>query len=132
MGDRIEKYKTKLSGEIRKQRYDSQKKQMVELETAASADMEKIEVEIKSMVQDQPALYLPYYIIFAKEIYSKKKKFTGQTLINELKILDEKWNRRGLDWITLENIKNFYVPIYPEGLFFIMDVSLLDGAHVLA
>lgn len=132
MGDRIEKYKTKLSGEIRKQRYDSQKKQMVELETAASADMEKIEVEIKSMVQDQPALYLPYYIIFAKEIYSKKKKFTGQTLINELKILDEKWNRRGLDWITLENIKNFYVPAYPEGLFFIMDLSLLDGPHILA
>ena len=132
MKDRIEKYKAKIDGNVRKQRYDSQKENMVELETQASADLEKIEIQIKSMVQDQPALYLPYYIIFAKEIYSKRKKFSGLTLVNELKILDEKWNRRGLDWITLENIKNFYVPAYPEGLFFIMDLSLLDGPHILA
>lgn len=129
---RAEKYAAKISGDVRKQRYDAQKKRMVELETIASADMEKIELEVKSMVQGQPALYLPYYMIFAKEIYSKKKKHQGQALINELNILDEKWNRRGLDWQTLETIKNFYIPIYPEGLLFIMDASLLDGPKVLA
>lgn len=132
MSSRIEKYAKKISGTIRKRLYDAQKEQMVKLETQASIDFEKIEIQVKGMVQDQPALHLPYYMIFAKEIYSKKKKLTGQTLINELKILDEKWNRRGLDWTTLENIKNFYVPAYPEGLVFIMDLSLLDGPAGLA
>jgi len=113
MTKRIEKYAKKLSGTIRGQRYDAQKDQMVKLETIASADLEKIEVQIKNMAQGYPALHLPYYIIFGKEIYSKQKKFKGQTLLNELAILDDKWHRRGLDSDLLLEIKRFYVPSYP-------------------
>ncbi|MBA7658700.1 hypothetical protein ES703_66659 [subsurface metagenome] len=47
------------------------------------------------------------------EIYSKQKKFKAQTLLNELKILDDKWERRGLNETLLNNIKRFYVPTYP-------------------
>ena len=132
MNERAKKWASKLSGTNRKRLYDVQKDRMVDLETAASADMEKIEIQIKSMAQGQPHLFLPYYMIFGKEIYSKQKKFKGQTLINELRILDEKWTRRGLDETLLNEIKRFYVPIYTSGLFFIMDSSLLDGNHVLA
>ena len=129
---RLEKWIAKLSGDVRKQRYDAQKEQMVKLEKIASDDLEKIEIQIKSMAQGQPHLYLPYYIIFGKEIYSKQNKFKGQTLINELKILEDKWEKRGLDWNLLEKIKDFYVPAYPEGLYFMFDISLLDGPQVLA
>jgi len=113
MDKRIEKWISKLSGENRKRLYDAQKDVMVKLETAASMDFEKIENQIKNMVQGSPALYLPYYIIFGKEIYSKQKKFTGQTLLNELAILNDKWDRRGLDEDLLMKIKRFYVPAYP-------------------
>jgi len=129
---RAEKFEKKISGDVRKFLYDSQRKNMIDLEIRAEIDMEKIELKIKSMAQGYPALHLPYYIIFAKEIYSKKKKLGGQTLINELRILEDKWERRGLDFTLLEEIKNFYVPAYPKGLFFIMDVSELDGDKVLA
>lgn len=113
MSDRIEKFKKKISGDNRKRLYDAQKERMVRLETRASIDLAKIELRVKQMAQGYPALHLPYYIIFGKEIYSKQKKFKGQTLINELAILDDKWDRRGLDTGLLAEIKNFYIPIYP-------------------
>jgi len=113
MSSRIEKFKKKISGDNRKRLYDSQKEQMVRLETRASIDLAKIEIQIKQMAQGYPALHLPYYIIFAKEIYSKQKKFKSQTLLNELTILDNKWEMRGLDSALLLKIKNFYVPTYP-------------------
>ena len=113
MKSRIEKYAKKISGDNRKRLYDAQKDQMVKLETRASEDLVKIEIQIKNMAQGYPALHLPYYIIFGKEIYSKQKKFKGQTLLNELRILDDKWEMRGLDGTLLNTIKRFYVPTYP-------------------
>jgi len=113
MKSRIEKYAKKISGENRKRLYDTQKDQMVRLETRASIDLAKIELQVKQMAQGYPALYLPYYIIFGKEIYKKQNKFKGQTLLNELRILDDKWDRRGLDTTLLNTIKRFYVPTYP-------------------
>lgn len=132
MADRLEKFKEKISGEVRKQRYDAQKDEMVRLETRASIDMAKIELQVKQMADGYPALYLPYYIIFAKEIYSKQKKFKGQTLLNELTILDYKWEQRGLNPILLEEIKVFYVPIYSTIIPFRFDISLLDGPNILS
>jgi len=129
---RIKKFADKISGDNRKRLYDSQKSEMVRLETKASEDMEIIELQIKDMAQLFPPLHLPYYIIFAKEIYKKQNKFEGETLINELTILEDKWERRGLDFTLLEKIKKFYVPIYRAGLYFIMDESLLDGDKILA
>lgn len=129
---RAEKYAKKISGDNRKRLYDAQKEQMVKLETRASIDLAKIEIQVKQIVQGQPALYLPYYIIFGKEIYSKQKRFKGQTLLNELTILNNKWEARGLDPILLEEIKNFYVPLYKIVTPFRLDLSLLDGPHVLS
>ena len=131
---RIANFAAKVQGDIRKQRYDAQKDTMVRLETKASMDMEKIEIQIKDMAQGYPALHLPYYIIFAKEIYKKKNRFTGQTLIDEMMILEDKWERRGLAYNLLETIKKFYVDTYPHsgGIFFIMDESLMDGDKVFA
>lgn len=135
MSSRIGKYAKKISGEVRKTLYDNQKEQMVRLETAASIDLEKIEIQIKQMAQGYPPLYLPYYIIFAKQIYKRQKKFKGQTLLNELAILDDIWERRGLDSDLLNTIKHFYVPAYPippPVVYFRLDISLLDGTDVLA
>ena len=132
MADRAKKWASKLSGDNRKYLYDSQKERMVELEKKASDDLEKIEIQIKSMAQGYPALHLPYYIIFAKEIYRLRNKFKSQTLINEMEILQGKWQRRGLDINLLNQIKKFYVPAYVIPVYFRLDISLLDGPDVLA
>lgn len=132
---RADKWKAKLSGDNRKRLYDVQKERMVRLETEATNDLVQIELQIKQMAQGQPILHLPYYIIFGKEIYSKRKKFKAQTLINELGILDDKWEARGLDATLLNQIKRFYVqdypPIPPVADPFRLDISLLDGPDVL-
>lgn len=112
MEKRIEKWAKKLSGENRKRLYDSQKNTMVRLESKAEEDLVNIEISVKSIIQGCPHLYIPYYIIFGKEIYRLKNKFKGQTLINELEILQDKWTRRGLRYYLLDEIKSFYVPSY--------------------
>lgn len=112
MGNRIDKYAKKISGDVVKNRIDAQKDQMVRLETVASRDFEKIEIQVKQIINGVPTFYEHFYMAFAKEIYSKQKKFKSQTLINELAILDDKWKRRGLDVGLLTKIKEFYVPIY--------------------
>ncbi|GAI07049.1 unnamed protein product [marine sediment metagenome] len=70
-------------------------------------------MQVKQIINGVPTFYEHFYMAFAKEIYSKQKKFKGQTLLNELTILDNKWAMRGLDGGLLSQIKNFYVPPYP-------------------
>lgn len=127
MSSRIDKYAKKLSGTTRKQRYDSQKDQMVKLETAASMDFEKIELQVKSVINGVPTYLEHFYMAFAKEIYSKQRKFKGQTLLNELRILDDKWQMRGLDAGLLAEIKDFYVPVYLGPLVCRFDVGRFDA-----
>jgi len=129
---RIEKYANKISGENRKRLYEEQKSFMVEQESAATITLVKIETEIKRIVQGEPIILIPYYIIFGKELYSKQKKFKAQTLINEIEILQRKWITRGLDMDLLNLIKKFYVQEYVVPIYFRLDISLLDGTDVLA
>ncbi|GAH21092.1 unnamed protein product, partial [marine sediment metagenome] len=95
-------------------------------ETAASMDFEKIELQVKSIINGVPTYLQHFYMAFAKEIYSKQRKFKGQTLLNELAILDHKWGSRGLDVELLAEVKKFYVPTYqiPEWCRF--DVGKFD------
>lgn len=129
---RTEKYAKKISGDNRKRLYDAQKVFMVKQETTATYDLVAIEKQIKLMVQGEPITLIPYYIIFGKEIYSKQKKFKSQTLLNEIVILEQKWESRGLDPILLEEIKRFYVQPYLYITPFRLDISLLDGPHILS
>ncbi|GAH87071.1 unnamed protein product, partial [marine sediment metagenome] len=79
------------------------------LETEAIKDLVKIEIQIKQMIQGQPIIYHPYYIIFGKEIYKLKKKHTSENLKKEVCILCCKWYSRGLDAECLNTISNFYL-----------------------
>lgn len=124
--DRIAKWKKKLSGDARKQAYDAQKTIMVKKEKAATWDLVRIEQQVKRIIGNVPTYLQHFYMAFAKEIYSKQKKYKYQTLVNELRILDDKWYKRGLSASLLAEIKDFYVPIYllPEVCRF--DVGRFD------
>jgi len=132
MINRAKKWEKKLSGDNRKRLYDAQKPFMVIQEAAATKDLVNIEIQVKQIVQGEPIILIPYYIIFGKEIYSKQRKFKDLTLLNEIVILENKWEMRGLDPILLEEIKRFYVQPYLYITPFRLDISLLDGPHVLS
>lgn len=134
MNKRAERFKRKLDGTIRGQRYDAQKKQMVRLEKLATIELVKREKEVKQITMGQPLLHVPYYIIFAKELYRIEQRFTGLTLRNEADILQAKWQARGLDATALNNVRTYYIPgvvAPPVPNPFRLDISLLDGPDVL-
>ena len=121
-----------MSGDNRKRLYDSQKKEMVRKEAIHTKKLVQIEQEVKGLIQGEPLVLIPYYIIFAKEIYSKENKYKGSALLNEVMILETKWEMRGLNPIVLEAIKRFYVYGYTYITPFRLDISLLDGQHILS
>ncbi len=128
MSRRIEKFAKKLDGAVRGRLFDKQKDRMVAKEKAATIELVKIEEIIKVIVDGQPTILLPYYIIFGKEIYSKANKHKGASLYDEIMILEAKWESRGLIPNLLEIIKNIWgVPIP-----FRLDISELDGLHQLS
>ena len=127
MNSRIDKWTAKLRGSVRKQRYDAQKKEMCRKEKAATEKLVQIEMQVKQVTQGESILHIPYYIIFAKEIYKKASYHTHQTLVSEVEILQQKWIKRGLNWELLDRIKLLYAPPYKTGNFFRLDTSLLDG-----
>lgn len=132
MADRAEKYAAKLSGDNRKRLYDAQKNLMARLEKEHTEHLVKIETEVKQITQGENLLHLPYYIIFAKELYRLSTNTKSLTWINEAEILEEKWRTRGLNYLMLEKVKEFYMQMYKNWEHFKLDISLLDGDHRLA
>lgn len=109
MNKRIEKWKKKLSGDNRKRLYDEQKEQMVKLETAYFKDAEKIQNQVKQIIDPEPTILHHYYMDFAMEIYGLKKKHKSETLKNEVCILCCKWYDRGLNPLSLNKITELYL-----------------------
>ena len=128
MGKRIEKFKKKLDGAIRGKLFDAQKEAMIANETQPTKDLVKIELQVKEICDGEPTILIPYYIIFGKEIYSKANKHKGESLYNEIMILEDKWEARGLTPNLLEIIKNIWGVWIP----FRLDISELDGGHLLS
>jgi len=127
MSAREDKYREKISGEVRKRLYDEQKDLMVANITQPTKDLVKIELQVKEICNTTPLLHQYYYIIFAKECYSKTLSHSGETLTDEFVILEEKWRLRGLSHAFLEKIKEMFIKIE----CFKLDISLLDGNHRL-
>ena len=127
-----EKWAAKLSGDNRKLLYDRQKNFMARLEAKATRKLVQIEYEVKQICQGVLITHLPYYIIFAKELYRLRYHHSTTTLITEAEILEEKWRARGLNYGLLDTIKAYYIPSYETRQHFKLDISDLDGTHVLA
>lgn len=123
MGAREDKYREKLDGDVRKTLYDAQKDSMVANITQPTKDLVKIELKVKQICNTAPFLHQYYYIIFGKEIYSKTLSHSGESLVNEAIILENKWHMRGLDHAYMEKIKEIFIKIDA----FRLDISDLDG-----
>ena len=109
---RISKYEKKISGDLAKERYDSEKKEMVRLERKYFAEAVDIELKIKGMLSNVGSLAIIYYIIFAKELIKIIKTHSSSTQLKEAEILQEKWKRRGLNSENLIKIKQLLIPSY--------------------
>jgi len=93
------------------------------------------QVELENIVNTLtgPDINRVYYIIFAKEINKLFGKYTGDSLLNEVEILQSKWTARGLNPVKLDEIKSvFNIVPAPTVQPFKLDISLLDGPDILS
>jgi len=109
MNNRTKKFKAKLDAEHRGKLFDLQKEEMVKKEAEATKGLVRIEMMVKEIIDGEPSILHHYYMVFAKEIYSKARKHKGLNLYNEIMILETKWESRGLTPWLLEIIKNISI-----------------------
>lgn len=104
---RNQKYKAKIDGIIIGNRYEATKELSINKFSNAIKKQVEIEHKVKSICHNVSTIYLPYYIIFAKEI-NKKRNWT------ERNILYNKWGQRGLNWYLLLEIEKYIFGMSPE------------------
>jgi len=127
MTDRLEHYEKAYNSETVAAAYDATKADAVAKQKIALVEQVDIEIQVKKLVQGEPLIHIPYYIIFGKEIVNRSKRHEEQTLINEIEILQKKWMARGLNKTFLDLIKVFFIEAYKIWDYFRLDISLLDG-----
>jgi len=109
---RSRKYEKKIIGDVVGKRYDDVKKKMVRSERNYMINAVAIENEIKLLINDVGSFGIIYYIIFAKELIKMRERHAGYVLLDEVRILREKWEARGLDRERLKRIEMLYIPRY--------------------
>ncbi|MGQ9678443.1 MAG: hypothetical protein ACUVUD_04095 [bacterium] len=77
-------------------RQESQQELLVQIETKAKQVLDSANV---------PTMLYPFYLNFAREIYSRRLRFSGASLAREIGVLLEKWVARTLERTVLERIR---------------------------
>lgn len=131
---RTSKYTKKISGDIAKLRLDNYRKQQIANFGASAGRQVAAEIYVKDLISRNgiSSLYHNYYILFAKELLALMNKFEGDTFMEELIILEDKWETRGLSGEILDQIKLHYAPSYALYQVFRLDISDLDGEDRLS
>lgn len=78
-------------------RQEHEQKLLVEIETKAKQVLDSADV---------PTVLYPFYLNFAREIYSRRRRFSGPSLSREIGVLLEKWVARTLNRTVLERIRD--------------------------
>ncbi len=111
---RIEKWRVKTRPERVCATLKDMRGSMERNTEAAQALLVAIETRAKQVLNsaDVPTILYPFYLNFAREIFSRMLKFSGPSLVREVNVLLEKWVARTLDRQVLERIRDeaFAVP----------------------
>jgi hypothetical protein len=115
---RQKKYEAKVVGDVVKARIDALKEVMAEQTSARFGELASIEESVKKNILEPagvPSIQIPFYLNIARELYSKSRVFTGETLKMEAHMIANKWIARGLRKDLVNQIlTKFGVPPLPE------------------
>jgi hypothetical protein len=111
---RIEKWRVKTQPERVCATLKDMRNSMERNTEAAQVLLVEIETRAKQVLNSAnvPTILYPYYLNFAREIFSRMIRFSGSSLVREVNVLLEKWVARTLDQQVLERIRDeaFAVP----------------------
>lgn len=105
---RITKWDIKVNPDVIKSHFQRQKQLMRTYYSVAAEYFADKEAKTKSILDNQgvlPSVYCMYYH-FTREVGKKiyYVGLSGPTLINEVKFIMEKWQKRGLDEVVMKAI----------------------------
>ena len=103
---RIRKYTQKFDPTVVSARFTALKDLAVEQFQTHAADLEGLEVLVKTAISDRVTnpLEVPQYLDFARELYRLTKTHSGRVLVAEANAFKAKWTARGLDPAILDLI----------------------------
>ena len=114
---RQKKYQAKVTGDVVKARFDALKEVMEEQTSARFGELANIEESVKKNILEPngvPSIQIPFYLNVAREVYSKARTFTGETLKMEAHAIADKWVKRGLRKELVNQIlQQFGIPPLP-------------------
>jgi len=102
---RIAKYTAKLDGDVAKNRYDATKALSVEQQNVYFPLAEALELAVKTAIDGTPAIELPYYLIFGKQVQKALNNHATATAQLEIDNLHAIWQDRTLDSATLDTVE---------------------------
>ena len=102
---RIAKYKAKMDGDVLKNRYDATKDISVTSEENYAPCAQVLEETIKTDIDGTPAILLPYYIIFGKQVQKALENHEAITAQMEIDTFHDIWEMRGLVDATLDIVE---------------------------
>jgi len=107
---RAQKYERKIDADAIRLRFEAQREFMVQQQNVMLSLLTALEEDIKAIVEDPPAgvttytYELPFYLSSGREMFGKARRFTGKALVDEIQLIVNKWNSRGLDCEILKKI----------------------------
>jgi len=102
---RIAKYAAKIDGDVHKNRYDATREMSITSEEAYQPTAQALEEAVKTAIDGERAIYIPYYLIFGKQVWKALEKHTADTATLEINNAHAIWLLRGLVGATLDTVE---------------------------
>ncbi|GAH81470.1 unnamed protein product [marine sediment metagenome] len=102
---RIQKYAAKIDGDVFKNRYDATRDMSITSEETYQPLAEALENAVKTAIDGERAIYIPYYIIFGKQVQKALNNHTTATSQLEIDNAHAIWLLRGLVGATLDLVE---------------------------
>lgn len=115
---RRKKYDLKVVPSVVADRFTALKPSMLEQVTTKYTDLVTMETDVKTKVLEPAGvatIQIPFYLNYARQLYSLTQRFSGKSLEIEAKIAHDKWVARGLTSDTLKAIAELFGITWTEG-----------------
>jgi len=105
---RIERWVAKTDPDTVCELLKKLREQMKNRQTLEQSLLVEVEIKAKTVLNgaNVATILYPHYLNFAREVYSRRKRFAGTSLAREVGVLLEKWVGRTLDRTVLERIRD--------------------------
>ena len=105
--DRAYNYNLKYDTEVIKKQADARRERMVAKQTEAQEELSVLENKAKEVLGEAGVPTHTYigYLNFCREVWKKKKRFSGETLRREAMVVENKWIARELKKTVLDALR---------------------------